>query len=1117
MALTANGLAQTYSKSGSVYEDYNGNAALDAGEPGTNAGGNLCAYLINSSSNVVLQSQAIAADGSYTFSGLAALSGANYVVGIGTCGIANGTTFSGGSGTYNSYLNLPSAWSIVAPTANKWADVGNATNSNGNNFFIRKLPISANDVQSAFLGCSSSGCISIPGLSGTAASVNASYSITGYRIITIPSGGTLNAGGSAVTAGQTITSANAANLCFTKTAGAVGIATFTYVAVNNIGGNDYMSPNAATYIIRLGGGDFRRDDPSSILLTCNSQSTSLNAPFTSDTTGLTFTYSWTGPNGFSSNLKNPILAPNTPVEDGLYIVTATDQNGCQSTDTLKTKRMNCFSQCDGDNGYFVKGPGTSNSESIYQYNIPTGTTTTVTNTLQPMDAVCFNLSNNLIYGWATGASPSRHIFAVDAAGKQVDLGASIDASLFNTFNYAGTCGPDGKWYLARPTGDVNLRMLDINPSSPTYMRAAGVVVVSGGTIDSYDFAWSDCDQMIYGVSGTEVYQINPVTGTITKFPTNLAAGFNYGAQFMDYNCNLFVAENTTGNVYKAAIGSSPGGTITFNLYSSGPTGIFNDATISPFKPSDFGDAPASYGLVYHKFNCAGGLGSELLYLGTNIDYESTQLYSNDALGDDNMITGITINSADDGLTSYSALVPCGVIDTFSVTIKTYNNTGGNAVLSGWVDFNNNGVFDLSERQQVTIANNQTSATLKWTGITASPSPASFVYARFRVGTGAQVDNPTGGALLGEVEDYRLPVMGVDFGDAPSATYGQPVSYVYPDLNGDNTPDNASALWLGNSAQGKDGSAGCVGVYNSYATGDDNDGVNDEDGVAVPPIFHSGPATISFVANGTTHGQTAYYGIWIDWNRDGFTNTPDEFYSGNYIVGSPVTITQAINVPWTLTSTSLIYLRFRVAATPLVYTDYNSVLVNSETEDYFVNNAVLPVSLTSFTLEKKCIDGVLLRWQTSSEQNNRGFNIQHSLNASTWETIGFVDGAGNSTKPVDYRFEQDELTAGMHYYRLQQLDFDGNIKTSVTRRVNISEEATVRIYPNPAKDKIYVFDADIQQSAAINIYNSTGSLVLFKKELHSGEPLNIQQLPSGVYVLKMTYLDEPPIYRKFIKE
>src|SRR5882757_1036876 len=94
--LNYSAFSQTFIKNGIVYEDYSANRAANPGEPGTNAGGLLCAYLINNTTNIVLQTQAVNADGTYSFT-VTALSGASYIVAIGNCGISIGTVFTGGT------------------------------------------------------------------------------------------------------------------------------------------------------------------------------------------------------------------------------------------------------------------------------------------------------------------------------------------------------------------------------------------------------------------------------------------------------------------------------------------------------------------------------------------------------------------------------------------------------------------------------------------------------------------------------------------------------------------------------------------------------------------------------------------------------------------------------------------------------------------------------------------------------------------------------------------------------------------------------------------------------------------------------------------------------------
>ncbi len=92
------------------------------------------------------------------------------------------------------------------------------------------------------------------------------------------------------------------------------------------------------------------------------------------------------------------------------------------------------------------------------------------------------------------------------------------------------------------------------------------------------------------------------------------------------------------------------------------------------------------------------------------------------------------------------------------------------------------------------------------------------------------------------------------------------------------------------------------------------------------------------------------------------------------------------------------------------------------------NGVVPVELTSFTALINN-DTVELRWETATEVNNYGFEVerQQSENGTQnteWEAIGFVQGHGNSNSPKNYEFIDHDPPAGNLQYRLKQIDTDG---------------------------------------------------------------------------------------------
>lgn len=120
-----------------------------------------------------------------------------------------------------------------------------------------------------------------------------------------------------------------------------------------------------------------------------------------------------------------------------------------------------------------------------------------------------------------------------------------------------------------------------------------------------------------------------------------------------------------------------------------------------------------------------------------------------------------------------------------------------------------------------------------------------------------------------------------------------------------------------------------------------------------------------------------------------------------------------------------------------------------------SNQPLPVELTSFTalIQNKSIN---LKWQTATEVNNYGFEIQRQKieirnQNSEWETLGFVQGYGNSNSPKEYLFEDKNPQVGKLQYRLKQIDFGGTYEYSNTVEVNFDAPVNFSLdqnYPNP---------------------------------------------------------------------
>lgn len=156
---------------------------------------------------------------------------------------------------------------------------------------------------------------------------------------------------------------------------------------------------------------------------------------------------------------------------------------------------------------------------------------------------------------------------------------------------------------------------------------------------------------------------------------------------------------------------------------------------------------------------------------------------------------------------------------------------------------------------------------------------------------------------------------------------------------------------------------------------------------------------------------------------------------------------------------------------------------------------VPVELTTFNAYKRA-SGVLLEWQTASEINNAGFEVQRSKDGKTWENLGFVEGVGNTLEIKDYTYWDEAPLEGVNYYRLKQLDFDGNFEYSLIVSVLWTKAADIVLSPNPTNGK---FRLDGAVGGSVKIANQMG--VILKTAIINNSDLDMSDLPSGLYVVQ----------------
>lgn len=143
------------------------------------------------------------------------------------------------------------------------------------------------------------------------------------------------------------------------------------------------------------------------------------------------------------------------------------------------------------------------------------------------------------------------------------------------------------------------------------------------------------------------------------------------------------------------------------------------------------------------------------------------------------------------------------------------------------------------------------------------------------------------------------------------------------------------------------------------------------------------------------------------------------------------------------------------------------------------SGALPVELTAFqySINK---DNVLLSWETQSESNNYGFEIERSRDGTHFVKIGFITGNGSSNSKSLYSYTDNSLQPGDYWYRLKQVDLDGSFSYSEELFVRISPPTRFRIignYPNPFNPETEIeYEIPVDKHVIINIVNLQGNLV-----------------------------------------
>ena len=173
---------------------------------------------------------------------------------------------------------------------------------------------------------------------------------------------------------------------------------------------------------------------------------------------------------------------------------------------------------------------------------------------------------------------------------------------------------------------------------------------------------------------------------------------------------------------------------------------------------------------------------------------------------------------------------------------------------------------------------------------------------------------------------------------------------------------------------------------------------------------------------------------------------------------------------------------------------------------------LPIELVSFNANVKD-NQTILEWQTASEVNNEGFEIQKSKDGKIWDMIEFVKGQGTASGLNTYTAIDKSPTAGSNYYRLKQMDFDGKFEYSEIVVVDFNKRLNeIGLFPNPAKNQLTLINGEGQ----VIIYNVLGETVKQLTIDANQTTIPLADLLDGQYYLQVIQEDGFVVSKQFTK-
>jgi hypothetical protein len=184
-------------------------------------------------------------------------------------------------------------------------------------------------------------------------------------------------------------------------------------------------------------------------------------------------------------------------------------------------------------------------------------------------------------------------------------------------------------------------------------------------------------------------------------------------------------------------------------------------------------------------------------------------------------------------------------------------------------------------------------------------------------------------------------------------------------------------------------------------------------------------------------------------------------------------------------------------------------LSGSTSNFLTQNtslSVLPLKWLSFTAQKHN-ETVLLQWRTTEETGTKNFLVEHSAGGVNWQPLSSLESAGNSDTIRSYSYTHNEPAVGINYYRIRQIDIDGNYTYSEIRTITVSNKGrSFKVPGNPlVSGELHVQISKPNQQ--LKLFTSDGRLIWAKQFAVGAHSIDVSQLCKGIYLLQSNNYSE----------